>query len=147
MQHKRLESLTSGEEVNVRSERSYEKTREELVATVQQVRLHNNRIEELVTQLKQLNQRLTGLEGQLLRMAESVKVPRDDFLTQYRGSELDPNWVDRLEGQLAVAWQESPVNLAESLDDATDVILEAPTLEQAAQALLSLLADLVPPDR
>ena len=34
------------------------------------MRLHNNRIEELVTQLKQLNQRLTALEGQLLRTAE-----------------------------------------------------------------------------
>ena len=43
---------------------------------VEQVRLHNNRIEELVTQLKQLNQRLTALEGQLLRMAEGCKVQR-----------------------------------------------------------------------
>ena len=74
MQSKRLESMTSGEEVNARSEKSYEKLREELVAKVEQVRLHNNRIEELVTQLKQLNQRLTGMEGQLLRMAESCKV-------------------------------------------------------------------------
>ena len=71
MQHRRLESMTSGEEVNARSEKSYEKQREELVHKVAQVRLHNNRIEELVTQLKQLNQRLTALEGQLLRMAES----------------------------------------------------------------------------
>ena len=58
---------------------------------VEQVRLHNNRIEELVTQLKQLNQRLTTLEGQLLRMAEGCKVNREDFLKQYRGSELDPS--------------------------------------------------------
>ena len=69
MQHRRLESMTSGEEVNARSEKSYEKQREELVHNVEQVRLHNNRIEELVTQLKQLNQRLTALEGQLMRMA------------------------------------------------------------------------------
>ena len=52
--------MTSGEEVNARSEKSYEKLREELVEKVGQVRLHNNRIEELVTQLKQLNQRLTA---------------------------------------------------------------------------------------
>ena len=61
MQHRRLESITSGEEVNIRSEKTYEKSREELVHKVEQVRLHNNRIEELVTQLKQLNQRLTTL--------------------------------------------------------------------------------------
>ena len=105
MQVKRLETMTSGEEVNTRSEKSYDKLREELVGKVEQVRLHNNRIEELVTQLKLLNQRLTGLEGQLLRMAESCKVQRDDFLNQYRGHELDPNWVDRIGKLPGKSWK------------------------------------------
>jgi RNA polymerase primary sigma factor len=99
MQHRRLETITSGEEMNLRSEKGYEKTREELVEKVSQVRLHNNRIEELVSQLKLLNQRLTTLEGQLMRMAESCKVNREEFLKHYRGAELDPNWVERV-GQL-----------------------------------------------
>jgi RNA polymerase primary sigma factor len=106
MQSKRLESMTSGEEVNLRSEKSYEKLREELVAKVEQVQLHNNRIEELVTQLKQLNQRLTGLEGQILRMAEGCKVQRDDFLNQYRGHELDPNWLDRIAKLPGKPWKQ-----------------------------------------
>jgi RNA polymerase primary sigma factor len=99
MQHRRLETITSGEEMSQRSEKGYEKTREELVEKVGQVRLHNNRIEELVTQLKLLNQRLTTLEGQLMRMAEGCKVNREEFLKYYRGSELDPNWLERV-GQL-----------------------------------------------
>jgi len=105
MQSKRLESITSGEDVNARSEKSYEKLREELVSKVEQVRLHNNRIEELVTQLKQLNLRLTGFEGQLLRMAESSKVGRDDFLGHYRGHELDPNWMERIAHLPGKAWK------------------------------------------
>jgi RNA polymerase primary sigma factor len=105
MQQKRLESITGGEDVNLRSEKVYEKQREELVARVEQVRLHNNRIEELVTQLKQLNHRLTALEGGLLRMAEGCKVPRDDFLHQYRGNELDPNWLDRISRLPGKAWK------------------------------------------
>ncbi|MEA2741887.1 MAG: polymerase primary sigma factor, partial [Acetobacteraceae bacterium] len=48
MQHRRLETITSGEEMSSRSEKGYEKIREELVEKVGQVRLHNNRIEELV---------------------------------------------------------------------------------------------------
>src|SRR5882757_5159152 len=96
MQHRRLETITSGEEMSSRSEKGYEKIREELVEKVGQVRLHNNRIEELVSQLKLLNQRLTTLEGQLMRMAESCKVNREDFLKHYRGAELDPNWLDRV---------------------------------------------------
>jgi RNA polymerase primary sigma factor len=105
MQSKRLETLTSGEEMNLRSEKSYEKLREELVAKVQQVRLHNNRIEELVTQLKQLTQRLNGLEGQLLRLAESSKVGREDFLARYRGHELDPNWLETVGSLPGKGWK------------------------------------------
>jgi RNA polymerase primary sigma factor len=105
MQSRRLESITSGEDVNVRAEKAYEKLREELVAKVEQVRLHNNRIEELVTQLKQINQRLNGMEGQLLRMAEMSKVARDDFLNQYRGHELDPNWMERVARLPGKSWK------------------------------------------
>jgi RNA polymerase primary sigma factor len=94
MQTKRLETITSGEEMSSRTEKTYEKLREELVGKVQSVRLHNNRIEELVQQLKQLTQRLNGLEGQLLRFAESAKVSRDDFLMKYRDHELDPAWLE-----------------------------------------------------
>ena len=103
--YRRLETMTSGEEVSSRSEKTYEKSREELVQKVGQVRLHNNRIEELVTQLKQLNQRLTTLEGQLLRMAEGSKVSRDEFLKNYRGEELDPNWTDRVAELTGKGWK------------------------------------------
>ncbi len=93
LQQKRLDNLTAGADVNTRSEKTYEKLRDELVAKVEQVRLHNNRIEELVAQLKVLNQRLNGLEGQILRLAEGSKVTREEFLQHYRGREMDPNWL------------------------------------------------------
>jgi RNA polymerase primary sigma factor len=105
VQHRRLETMTSGEEVTTRSEKSYERQREELVSKVEQVRLHNNRIEELVTQLKQLNQRLTAMEGQLMRMAEGSKVNREEFLKNYRGHELDPNWLDRVSKLPGKGWK------------------------------------------
>ena len=76
-----------------------------MVGRVQQVRLHNNRIEELVTQLKQLTQRLNGLEGQLLRFAETSKVARDDFLARYRGHELDPNWMETVAALPGKGWK------------------------------------------
>ena len=105
VQSRRLDTMTSGEAVTARSEKTYEKQREELVSKVEQVRLHNNRIEELVVQLKQISQRLNGLEGQLLRMAESAKVGRDDFLREYRGHELDPNWMERVGTLPGKAWK------------------------------------------
>ncbi len=105
VQSRRLDSLTAGEEMSDRSEKSYEKLRDELVAKVEQVRLHNNRIEELVTQLKQISQLLNGLEGRMLRHAESAKVSRDDFLMKYRGHEMDPGWMDSVAGLPGKAWK------------------------------------------
>ena len=100
MQTRRLGAITGGEAMSARSEKSYEKLRDELVQKVEQVRLHNNRIEELVMQLKELNKRLMAQEGPLMRLAESCKVSREDFLAQYHGHELDPNWLERV-GKLA----------------------------------------------
>ena len=105
VQSRRLEALTLGEEVNAKSEKSYDKQREEVVGKVQQIRLHNTRIDELMVQLKQLNQRLNGMEGQLLRLAEATKVPRDDFLREYRGRELDPNWMERVAKLPGKSWK------------------------------------------
>src|SRR5271154_1975623 len=106
IQQKRLDNLTAGGDVNSRSEKVYEKLRDELVARVEQVRLHNNRIEELVAQLKVLNQRLNGLEGQMLRLAEGCKVSRDEFLQHYRGREMDPGWVAHVGELPGKGWKE-----------------------------------------
>ena len=118
VQARRLETMTLGEEITARSEKSYEKQREELVGRVEQVRLHNNRIEELVTQLKQLSQRLNTLEGQLLRMGEQSKIPRDEFLKEYRGHELDPNWLERVAHLPGRGWK---TFVAKHLDAVQDV--------------------------
>ncbi len=102
---KRMDAYTSGGETSARSEKTYEKQRQELVALVEKVQLHNNRIEELVDQLKGLNRRLTGLEGQVLRLAEAQRVKREDFLQEWRGHELDPALFDRLSKLKGKAWQ------------------------------------------
>jgi len=71
-----------------------------LVEHMKSLRLNNNRIEALVDQLYGINRRLVSLEGKLLRLAESHRVSRDDFLKQYLNNELDPNWTRRV-GRLA----------------------------------------------
>jgi RNA polymerase primary sigma factor len=74
-------------------ERRYKKLKDELITDVKSLSLNQNRIDSLVEQLYDINKRLMGYEGRLLRLAESYNVKRDDFLTQYQGAELDPNWL------------------------------------------------------
>src|SRR5262249_47326048 len=53
----------------------------------------------LVEQLYEVNRRLVGDEGKLLRLAEGAGIRRGEFLPHYYGSELASNWLDR-EGRL-----------------------------------------------
>ncbi len=81
-------------------ERRYKTLRNAIVADVKSLHLNNARIEALVEQLYDINRQLGALEGKLMRLAESHGVPRADFLKEYRGYELEPNWTARV-GRLA----------------------------------------------
>jgi RNA polymerase primary sigma factor len=86
-------------------EKRYKKIKAEIVTEVKSLSLNQNRIESLVKQLYNINKRLMGFEGRLLRLAESHNVKREDFLKQYQGSELDPNWADRVQGLKGKGWK------------------------------------------
>ncbi len=85
-------------------ERSYKKLKEDLVAAVKSLSLNQNRIDALVAQLYDINKRLVGNEGRLLRLAESHGVKRDEFLREYQGSELDPNWTRHVANLSGKGW-------------------------------------------
>ena len=86
--------------------RRYEKLKRELIDLMEGVHLNNNCIEALVDQLYGMNRRLIGLEGKLLRLAESHGVSRESFLKQYLGNELDPNWLRRVRRLKEKGWSE-----------------------------------------
>jgi RNA polymerase primary sigma factor len=86
-------------------ERKYKKLKEEIIAEVKSLRLHQARIDALVEQLYDINKRLVGYEGRLMRLGESHGVARDDFLRNYQGSELDPRWLNRVSKLAGKGWR------------------------------------------
>jgi len=87
-------------------ERRYKKLKNDLVSAVKSLSLNQARIDSLVEQLYDINKRLIGFEGRLLRLAESYRVPRDAFLKEYQGAELDPNWIRRISNLSSKGWKE-----------------------------------------
>ena len=87
-------------------ERRYRKLKEAIICDVKSLSLNQNRIDALVAQLYDINKRLIGFEGRLMRLAESYGVKRTDFLTEYRGSELDPNWLRRVANLSSPGWRD-----------------------------------------
>src|SRR5690606_22601708 len=84
--------LTDSGDLSASQARRSKQLKAELIAAVKSLSLNDARIEALVEQLYDINQRLVRSEGRLLRMAESHGVDRTSFLKEYYGSELDPNW-------------------------------------------------------
>ena len=95
-QDKKLEQQVAGESGSRQQQKAYDKLREEIIADVKSLSLNNARIESLVEQLYSINRRLVGLEGRLMRLADSYGVARQVFIDEYFGNELDQTWLDRM---------------------------------------------------
>jgi RNA polymerase primary sigma factor len=86
-------------------ERKYKKLKEEIIQEVKSLRLNQARIDALVEQLYDINKRLVGHEGRLMRLSESHGVSREEFLKNYQGNELDPRWLSRVSKLSAKGWK------------------------------------------
>ena len=106
VQIQRLSSLQAGEAPPSLTEKKYEKLKNEIVVLMEGVHFNAVRIDELVENMNEINRRLMSLEGKLLRLAESVKIKRKDFLDSYLGHELDPNWLDKVSEKSQKAWKD-----------------------------------------
>jgi len=86
-------------------ERNHRRLKSEIISEVKSLRLTRARIDGLVEQLHEIQKRLVGLEGRLLRLAEGHGIDREDFLKHYPGRELDPLWFNRVSKLSAKGWK------------------------------------------
>jgi RNA polymerase primary sigma factor len=105
LQDQDIQNKLRNDSLSPAQERRYKKLKEEIIAEVKSLRLNQARIDSLVEQLYDINKRLVGYEGRLMRLAESHGVAREDFLKNYQGSELDPRWLNRVSKLAAKGWK------------------------------------------
>src|SRR6476661_3653072 len=96
LQDQVVERALKNDSLSTGQEKRYKVLKDEIVAEIKSLSLNTNRIESLVETLYDINKKLLGYEGRLLRLAESYRIHREDFLTEYQGNELDPNWLRRV---------------------------------------------------
>ncbi|BCH15257.1 MULTISPECIES: RNA polymerase sigma factor RpoD [unclassified Mesorhizobium] len=98
-------------------DRRLKELKDQLIKAVKSLSLNTARIEALVEQLYDINKRLVQNEGKLLRLAESYGVRREEFLKEYQGSELDPNWVISIGNLTSRGWKEFTKNEKDAIRD------------------------------
>ncbi len=105
LQDQDIHNKLHNESLSLAQERKYKKLKKEIIAKVKSLRLNQARIDALVEQLYDINKRLVGHEGRLMRLAGSHGVTREDFLKNYLGSELDPLWLNRVSKLSVNGWK------------------------------------------
>ncbi|MGC3936447.1 RNA polymerase sigma factor RpoD [Roseobacter sp. EG26] len=83
----------------------YQKLRAEIVLLVNELHLHNNRIEALIDQLYGINRRIMQIDSAMVKLADQARINRREFVDEYRGYELDPNWLERMAEKSGRGWQ------------------------------------------
>ena len=105
LQDQHVERKLQDDSLSPQQEKRSKKLRDAVIQDVKSLSLNPARIESLVEQLYDINKRLIGYEGRLLRLADGYGVRRDEFLGQYQGTELDASWIDRVSDLKGRGWQ------------------------------------------
>ena len=106
MQDQRM-SATLNEDgtFSLADETAYQKLRAEIVLLVNELHLHNNRIEALIDQLYGINRKIMSIDSNMVKLADQARINRREFIDEYRGYELDPTWLDRMAEKAGRGWQ------------------------------------------
>ncbi|WP_018995875.1 RNA polymerase sigma factor RpoD [Hirschia maritima] len=104
LQEKLVTRHLEGKELSPKDSEEYLRLQNDIIDDLKKLHLNNARIETLVEQLYAINKRLMGLEGGLMRLADAHGVPRKSFLDNYFGTELEPDWAERVE-QISAKWK------------------------------------------
>ncbi len=83
----------------------YQTLRSEIVELVNELHLHNNRIEALVDQIYGINRKIMSINSAMVKLADQARINRREFIDEYQGNELDPGWLDRVARKPGRGWQ------------------------------------------
>ena len=127
IQCQRIEAIISGKKIAPAVDKKYLQVKKELVELMSSIHLNSTRIEQLVEQLNDLNRRLMGLEGKLLRYALSCKIKREDFLEAYQQSELDSKWLEKISKKTDKHWKAFVEKYGKEIKELRDSVAQMAT--------------------
>jgi RNA polymerase primary sigma factor len=66
---------------------------------------HNNRIEALIDQLYGINKAITNVDSAFVKISDKARINRKEFIQEYKGSELEEAWLDRVSKLKSRGWE------------------------------------------
>ena len=105
LREKQFALTVEGKALATSTARTYDKHYKTLLECMQQVHLNEERIEQLVQEIRDISKKLMQFEGKLMRLASDCGIKRDDFLKRYIGRELDPYWLNAMSRVKTKGWK------------------------------------------
>ncbi|HEX2751528.1 MAG TPA: RNA polymerase sigma factor region1.1 domain-containing protein, partial [Alphaproteobacteria bacterium] len=105
VQEERRLALETSKDLPKRLVDNYRKARADLIDLMQSVRLNIYRSEQLIEQLYNMNRKMLGFEGQIMRLAVDCGVSRESFLEQWPGNEVNPRWMGNVTKLPGKGWK------------------------------------------
>jgi RNA polymerase primary sigma factor len=118
LQKYQQEKIEAGKNATPALIKKYDGVKAEMVGFMNEVKLNNARIAQLIDRLYKMNRDLVGLEGKLLRLAIDSGVKREEFLEHYERALLGQRWTEKVKALTGKGW----AKLLEKYKDDVDAI-------------------------
>jgi RNA polymerase primary sigma factor len=106
LHEKRLSAALGKADYGDKEAKDYAKYHNQLLNFIKMLHLNEESIAEIMHELYAANRQLIAIEGKLLRLAESYKVSRVNFLQNYLGHELEPQWMKKVAKLKEKGWKD-----------------------------------------
>ena len=87
-----------------KDEARYQDLKNSIAKLLNSLNFHNNRIEALIDQLYGINKAITNLDSAFVKISDKARINRKEFIAEYKGFELDENWLGRVAKLSSRGW-------------------------------------------
>ena len=141
LQDKKVTAAAKAKTLTDAQEAELAEMKVQLVEEMQNICLHNSRLDSLGQQLSDLNRHMTTLDGKMLRLTGSCGIARSVFMEKWAGAETQSHWPG--EEAKTKGWTKLKEDHGEEVSDiitkmqliATDVGVTIPELRDLVQTI------------
>ncbi len=88
-----------------KDENKYQNFKTSIALLLNSLNFHNNRIEALIDQLYGINKAITNVDSAFVKISDKARINRKEFIQEYKGSELEEAWLDRVSKLKSRGWE------------------------------------------
>ncbi len=106
LEKKRMKAtFNTSKKFSNKDENKYQNFKTSIASLLNSLNFHNNRIEALIDQLYGINKAITNVDSAFVKISDKARINRKEFIQEYKGSELEEAWLDRVSKLKSRGWE------------------------------------------